>query len=154
MLTLIGHLRARPSQSHIAAFEAALKSDDDGILEGPDTSPRDNLSRESSFYGDYPGSSNLNSPHATMRVRKISALSDFAPINTRVSSKKRRRTEREGKHSEIGFLIFRWPLLVGFHLLVILWHAHQCFSISALPLPLDLWRVRTVSLKLTYKPYR
>ncbi|KAH7105702.1 patatin-domain-containing protein [Auriculariales sp. MPI-PUGE-AT-0066] len=88
------------NKDHIAArylFEA-----------GPDASPHETLSRESSFYGEL-----VPPPTPSVRVRKISALSDFAPINTRVSSRRRRKAERDThtKSSEIGFTLFRWPLL-------------------------------------------
>ncbi|KAF5333348.1 hypothetical protein D9611_002487 [Ephemerocybe angulata] len=80
--------------SHIAAFAHALREDE--------------------AYFDHQG--DLVSPHGTPpmsvhtpRIQKISALSDFAPINLRV-----RRRKKKGKdqgRSDILFLLLRWPLL-------------------------------------------
>jgi hypothetical protein len=45
------------------------------------------------------------------RVRKVSALSDFAPISLRVRKRKKRERYTD-KHRDWLFLLLRWPLLV------------------------------------------
>ncbi|KAF9652224.1 patatin-domain-containing protein [Thelephora ganbajun] len=48
------------------------------------------------------------------RVRKVSALSDFAPVNLKVrkSFSRRKRGERnDGRRQELLYLLVRWPLL-------------------------------------------
>lgn len=48
---------------------------------------------------------------APPRIRKVSALSDFAPVNVRVK-KRRKGAELHDKRQEWLFLLLRWPLLV------------------------------------------
>jgi hypothetical protein len=77
--------------SHIDAFKAALQPDE-----------HDHLGAASN-----PGTPVPQSP----RIRKVSALSDFAPINLKV--KRRRKGERFPEHrQEWLFLLVRWPLLL------------------------------------------
>ncbi|KAI9574442.1 patatin-domain-containing protein [Boletus coccyginus] len=77
--------------SHIDAFKAALQSDE-----------HDHFGAASN-----PGTPVPQSP----RIRKVSALSDFAPINLKV--KRRRKRERSLEHrQEWLFLLVRWPLLL------------------------------------------
>ncbi|EJD53793.1 patatin-domain-containing protein [Auricularia subglabra TFB-10046 SS5] len=90
------------NEDHILAFEQALGADDDSLYDtAADTSPRDGVSPQASFSGTHP---------PPVRVRKVSALSDFAPINTRV--RRRRKHDGRGARSrEWGYHIVRWPLL-------------------------------------------
>ncbi|KAF7301676.1 Patatin-like phospholipase domain-containing protein [Mycena indigotica] len=70
---------------------------------------------------EYDGEDHINSPilldPEAGRVRKISALSDFAPVNLRVKRRKRKEHRKAAKH-DWSFIIFRWPLL-GFIFLFI-----------------------------------
>ncbi|KAF9221996.1 patatin-domain-containing protein, partial [Gyrodon lividus] len=78
---------------HIDAFKAALQLDD-----------QDHLSAASP--STHPGTPTPQSP----RVRKVSALSDFAPVNLKV--KRRRKGEESPDHKQDWlFLLLRWPLL-------------------------------------------
>ncbi|KIK68128.1 hypothetical protein GYMLUDRAFT_36963 [Collybiopsis luxurians FD-317 M1] len=83
-------------ESHIQAYAQALTSDD-AFVEV--TSP-------------LPPNSPAPSFHSGVRVRKVSALSDFAPINLRVKRRKERRSSASSnrKH-DWTFLLLRWPLL-------------------------------------------
>ncbi|KZW04014.1 patatin-domain-containing protein [Exidia glandulosa HHB12029] len=94
------------NEDHILAFEQALQADDESLYDtGPELSPRDGLSRQSSYSGSL-----SQHQHPPVRVRKVSALSDFAPINTRV--RRRRKGDRAGyRGREWGYHIVRWPLL-------------------------------------------
>ncbi|KAI0650734.1 patatin-domain-containing protein [Trametes meyenii] len=52
----------------------------------------------------------LGNPSSGQRVRKVSALSDFAPVNLKVKRRKRpARSEHKGR--EWLYLLLRWPLL-------------------------------------------
>jgi hypothetical protein len=70
--------------------------------------------------------------HNPRRVRKVSALSDFAPINQRVTrcvisprtcklvfqphliiSRRRKRSPRQDRRTEWTYVLIRWPLLVS-----------------------------------------
>ncbi|KAG8966091.1 hypothetical protein FRC03_012503 [Tulasnella sp. 419] len=86
------------NEAHIQAFEKALEGDEDDQSEA--ASPVNTL----------------KPLHERERTRKISAVSDFAPINTRVKRRKR-NAKLSGKQ---GFLyhIVRWPLL-GFIFMII-----------------------------------
>ncbi|KAG8936741.1 hypothetical protein FRC02_012023 [Tulasnella sp. 418] len=86
------------NEAHIQAFEKALECDEDDQSEA--ASPVNTL----------------KPLHERERTRKISAVSDFAPINTRVKRRKR-NAKLSGKQ---GFLyhIVRWPLL-GFIFMII-----------------------------------
>ncbi|TFK75876.1 patatin-domain-containing protein, partial [Pluteus cervinus] len=87
---------------HIQAFAEALQSDDFvHELQGDSTSA---------------SSPTIPTPNIS-RVRKVSALSDFAPVNLRVrrKSKKERRQE---KKTDWLFLILRWPLLILIFLII------------------------------------
>ncbi|PVF96499.1 patatin-domain-containing protein [Serendipita vermifera] len=82
-------------ESHIESFAAALQADDEGSdaeTSGP-TSPIVPPTPK-------PG-----------RVRKISALSDFAPIQTKVKRSGKRRRIKTGTQREFIFQLARWPLL-------------------------------------------
>ncbi|KAJ3576197.1 hypothetical protein NP233_g582 [Leucocoprinus birnbaumii] len=91
--------------SHIEAFERALHLDD--------------------HYFDH--SNDLSSPPTPgtpvagpSRIRKVSALSDFAPIHLRVDksvSKARKRKYKHRRH-DWWFLVLRWPLLIFIFLFI------------------------------------
>ncbi|KAH0840150.1 hypothetical protein J3R83DRAFT_1131 [Lanmaoa asiatica] len=82
------------NESDIDAFKAALQLDE-----------HDHFGTASP--SAYPGTPIPQSP----RIRKVSALSDFAPINLKV--KRRRKGERSPEHRQDWlFLLLRWPLLV------------------------------------------
>ncbi|KAG6916105.1 hypothetical protein DXG01_008432 [Tephrocybe rancida] len=49
-------------------------------------------------------------PPLTPRVQKVSALSDFAPVNMRVK-RRRKKDKSQDKRSDWLFLLLRWPLL-------------------------------------------
>lgn len=90
-------------ESHIQAFINALQSDDlDGHEALSAASPR-----------TVPSSPVPQSP----RVRKVSALSDFAPINLKVK-RKRKGDRSTGRRQEWSFLVLRWPLLFLIFILI------------------------------------
>ena len=60
-------------------------------------------SRQSSF---------INGAIKSPRIRKVSALSDFAPVNVRVK-KRKRGTKHHEKRTDWLFMLVRWPLLVS-----------------------------------------
>ncbi|KAG2152274.1 patatin-domain-containing protein [Suillus cothurnatus] len=107
------------NESHIQAFINALQSDD---LDGHDA-----LSAASPH--TVPSSPVPQSP----RVRKVSALSDFAPINLKVK-RKRKGDKSTGRRQEWSFLVLRWPLLVSINISL-------SVPLNIHPLPvLDIWR--------------
>jgi hypothetical protein len=82
-------------ESHIEAFVHALKLDESYFdHQGDASSPQ------------IPGTP--VSGHT--RIRKVSALSDFAPVNLKV--KRRSRKKKHDKRNDYLFLLLRWPLLV------------------------------------------
>ncbi|KAH9853463.1 patatin-domain-containing protein [Lenzites betulinus] len=89
-------------EKHMQQFAEALKSDDSALLSDFTEAPNSPaVDPQHLNFGNVP-----NGP----RVRKISALSDFAPVNVKV--KRRRRTPRPAhKGREWLYLILRWPLL-------------------------------------------
>ncbi|CAE6507420.1 unnamed protein product [Rhizoctonia solani] len=89
------------NEDHILAFAKALEADELTTLQDDYSSP------------SLPGTPRL--AHSE-RIRKVSALSDFAPINQRV--KRRRRGLLPQRRRELLYHIVRWPLL-GFLFLVI-----------------------------------
>ncbi|KAJ7771403.1 patatin-domain-containing protein [Mycena maculata] len=96
------------NESHIRAFAEALDSDAD----------RDNFRP--------PDASNASGPPSPVvqpssRVRKVSALSDFAPVNLKVKRRKRNKSyESRGKgpRHDWTFVLFRWPLLAFIFLFI------------------------------------
>lgn len=84
-------------ENHIQAFAEALNADELSLDHLDGASP------------NIPGTpASPATPHT--RVRKVSALSDFAPVNTTV--KRRKRSERiHDRRKEWTFLLLRWPLL-------------------------------------------
>jgi hypothetical protein len=101
--------------SHIQAFSDALGADE--LL---------NDHQEYASSPNIPGTPVSPAP----RVRKVSALSDFAPVNLRVkrsvcptqhgrradpshfSSRRRRKDKPHDKRNDWLFLLLRWPILV------------------------------------------
>ncbi|KAF8897563.1 acyl transferase/acyl hydrolase/lysophospholipase [Infundibulicybe gibba] len=83
-------------ESHIEAFAKALHDDDS--FQDPS--------------GDIGIPSAPDSPVATFpsRVHKVSALSDFAPVNLRVKRRKKKARAHEKRHDWL-YLLLRWPLL-------------------------------------------
>ncbi|KAI0761733.1 hypothetical protein BC629DRAFT_1726055 [Irpex lacteus] len=86
-------------ESHMKAFAEALKADEfSGPLDDL-ASPASPMIGPSTSFGH--------------RVRKVSALSDFAPVNTRVRRRKKANSNRgaDGRRQEWLFILVRWPLL-------------------------------------------
>ncbi|KAI0265196.1 acyl transferase/acyl hydrolase/lysophospholipase [Gloeopeniophorella convolvens] len=82
------------------AFEEALKADDKAFVDYA-TSPGS---------PSQPGSPIISPQMGTTRIRKVSAMSDFAPVNLKV----RRRKKGSGtsqKRQEWMFILLRWPML-------------------------------------------
>ncbi|KAI0832430.1 patatin-domain-containing protein [Trametes gibbosa] len=89
-------------EKHMQQFAEALRSDDSALLSDFTEVPN------SPVVG--PQHLHSGNPPNGQRVRKVSALSDFAPVNLKV--KRRRRTPRPAhKGREWLYLILRWPLL-------------------------------------------
>ncbi|KAJ3778854.1 patatin-domain-containing protein [Lentinula raphanica] len=84
-------------EAHIQAYAEALSNDEFHLPEA--NSP-------------LPSGSPVVSHHGSVRVHKVSALSDFAPINLRVKRRKKKGTSNSvlRKH-DWTFLLLRWPLL-------------------------------------------
>ncbi|KAJ7129635.1 acyl transferase/acyl hydrolase/lysophospholipase [Mycena epipterygia] len=92
------------NESHIRAFAEALDSDADY--------PRDAGRSDASTAAGPP------SP-VTSRVRKVSALSDFAPVNLKVKRRKRKdKGHAKGPRHDWTFILFRWPLLAFIFLFI------------------------------------
>ncbi|KAF7965985.1 hypothetical protein HWV62_40557 [Athelia sp. TMB] len=81
--------------SHIQAFAKALQAEDiaDDASELISLSP-------------------ITSAPQSPRVRKVSALSDFAPVNQRVRKRRKREKLPDGKRQDWLFVLLRWPLLL------------------------------------------
>ncbi|KAI0068836.1 patatin-domain-containing protein [Artomyces pyxidatus] len=90
------------NEAHMKAFEEALKADDNAVL--PDNIASPSLS-------SYPGTPSSSGHHpGSTRIRKVSALSDFAPVNVKVK-KRKKGSNVHHKSQEWLFLLLRWPLL-------------------------------------------
>ncbi|KAF8076432.1 patatin-domain-containing protein [Lyophyllum atratum] len=85
-------------ESHLQAFADAL---------GADELLFDNQDMSSPNIPGTPASPGLT---PQPRVRKVSAMSDFAPVNQRVK-RRRKRFKPHDKRSDWLFLLLRWPLL-------------------------------------------
>lgn len=108
------HSRRRPSTSnnvhrlldpfayvdeeHMKAFEEALMADGKSIVDYATSGP------------SQPGSPTVPQSIGTTRIRKVSAMSDFAPVNIKVNRRKK-RTGQPHKRQEWLFILLRWPLL-------------------------------------------
>ncbi|KAF5369923.1 hypothetical protein D9758_001017 [Tetrapyrgos nigripes] len=88
------------NEAHIQAFAEALNADEFpfGEVASPLT----------------PGSPVVGS----VRVRKVSALSDFAPVNLRVKRRRKKEKEAEKHRHDWLFLVLRWPLLLFIFLFI------------------------------------
>ncbi|KAI0771637.1 patatin-domain-containing protein [Trametes elegans] len=87
-------------ERHMQQFAEALRADDSALLSDFTEVPNSPIV----------GPQQLTNPPNGQRVRKVSALSDFAPVNLKV--KRRRRTPRPAhKGREWLYLVLRWPLL-------------------------------------------
>ncbi|KAJ3544697.1 hypothetical protein NMY22_g2683 [Coprinellus aureogranulatus] len=82
------------NEDHIAAFAHALKEDEAYFEQ----------------HGDPSSPAGTPPLQHTPRIRKISALSDFAPINLRVKRRGRKKVKDPGRR-DILFTVLRWPLL-------------------------------------------
>ncbi|TDL29739.1 patatin-domain-containing protein [Rickenella mellea] len=94
-------------ERHIQAFAHALTSEDLTDIDTPDV-----LSPDPNGHSQ-PMSNGLHSP----RIRKVSALSDFAPVHVKVK-KRRKGTKSHEKRQEWLFLLVRWPLLIFIFLFI------------------------------------
>ncbi|XP_006460313.1 hypothetical protein AGABI2DRAFT_117271 [Agaricus bisporus var. bisporus H97] len=105
-------------ESHIEAFSRALQLDDQYFEHNPDSSSPAT-----------PGSPVVG----PSRIRKVAALSDFAPVNTKVprlvlpvrvaelpliSGAVRRNKRYKHKRHDFWFLLLRWPLLLFIFLFI------------------------------------
>ncbi|KAF8974528.1 acyl transferase/acyl hydrolase/lysophospholipase [Flammula alnicola] len=86
------------NESHIEAFAHALQLDESYFDNHGDTSSP-----------QIPGTPVYSHPSHS-RIRKVSALSDFAPVNLKVKRRSRKKKQPD-KRSDYLFLILRWPLL-------------------------------------------
>ena len=130
-----------PPQSHIEAFEQALNADELYDLDALDTpstgssiihvasgSPQGtrapgtpangsalHLSTMSGGNALHGSVSSASAPHlGSQRIRKVSALSDFAPVNLRVVKRRHGRGRRDvERRQEWLYILVRWPLLVS-----------------------------------------
>ncbi|CCM01576.1 uncharacterized protein FIBRA_03636 [Fibroporia radiculosa] len=84
-------------ESHIQAFSQAINTEDYDLNDQP--------------YIPSPSSPAELSIPASPRVRKISALSDFAPVNLRVKKRRRNTGQPQHKRQEWLYILVRWPLL-------------------------------------------
>ncbi|KAI0320813.1 patatin-domain-containing protein [Amylostereum chailletii] len=89
------------NEDHIKAFQEALHADDNTIVSDPLPSPTSN---------SRPSTPVPHSRHGSTRIRKVSALSDFAPVNVKVKRRKKGSTATD-KRRDWLFLTVRWPLL-------------------------------------------
>ncbi|KAI0053533.1 patatin-domain-containing protein [Auriscalpium vulgare] len=87
-------------ERHIQAFEEALHTDENAVVAEYATSP--GLSSRPSTPGP-------SGQYSSTRIRKVSALSDFAPVNMKV--KRRKKGSTAEKRQEWLYLLVRWPLL-------------------------------------------
>ncbi|PFH52754.1 hypothetical protein AMATHDRAFT_139236 [Amanita thiersii Skay4041] len=88
-------LKLTRNYSHIQAFSEALQADYLNYDNIGDTSPHLALG--------------FPTPTSS-RIRKVSALSDFAPVNLKVKRRRKRGKDHE-KRKDWLFLLLRWPLL-------------------------------------------
>ncbi|KJA30238.1 hypothetical protein HYPSUDRAFT_32378 [Hypholoma sublateritium FD-334 SS-4] len=85
-------------ESHMRAFAHALQLDESYFDQhGDASSPQ------------IPGTP-VQSHASHTRIRKVSALSDFAPINLKIKRRGRKKKHHD-KRSDYLFLLLRWPLL-------------------------------------------
>ncbi|KLO15690.1 patatin-domain-containing protein [Schizopora paradoxa] len=103
------------NERHIESFAHALTADffvDNDYLDSPRHSPRSmSLSSVNNLATHGSRMSMHSIGRGPPRIRKVSALSDFAPVNVRVK-KRRKGAELHDKRQEWLFLLLRWPLLL------------------------------------------
>ncbi|KAJ7047339.1 patatin-domain-containing protein [Mycena alexandri] len=94
------------NEAHLRAFAEALQADD--------------VDRDASKSVDASTTAAPASPVASTssRVRKVSALSDFAPVNLKVKRRKRKYHSQKGPKHDWTFVLFRWPLLAFIFLFI------------------------------------
>ncbi|SJL15333.1 uncharacterized protein ARMOST_18826 [Armillaria ostoyae] len=93
-----------PVEEHLKAFKAALYADEVYIEHHRDTSS--------------PSSGPQPTP-TTSRIWKISALSDWAPVNLKVKKRKKKdRLSSKRLGHDWWFLVLRWPLLLFIFLFI------------------------------------
>ncbi|KAJ6515863.1 acyl transferase/acyl hydrolase/lysophospholipase [Mycena sanguinolenta] len=97
------------NESHIHAFAEALAADAD--FQDRDASKAADPSA--------PPSPVVSTTSST-RIRKVSALSDFAPVNLKVKKRKRKAYPgpRKSARHDWTFVLFRWPLLACIFLFI------------------------------------
>ncbi|KAJ3515113.1 hypothetical protein NLJ89_g1967 [Agrocybe chaxingu] len=83
------------NESHIEAFAHALRLDESYF--------------DHHGYTSSPHPPGIPASPTLPRIRKVSALSDFAPVNLKV--KKRRKRDKPDKRHDYLFVLLRWPLL-------------------------------------------
>ncbi|THH15500.1 hypothetical protein EW146_g4984 [Bondarzewia mesenterica] len=96
------------NEAHMRAFADALNADDNAVFLEQPMSPS---------VGSRPSTPGLPGHRGSTRIRKVSALSDFAPVNVKVKRRKRGEREHE-KRQEWLFLLVRWPLLFSIFLFI------------------------------------
>ena len=77
------------------------------------------------------------------RIRKVSALSDFAPVNLRVK-RRRRGAKHHERRQDWLFVLLRWPLLVWIFTIELQYLL--TFFILDVHISLHLFRVRNVHI--------
>ncbi|KAJ7095418.1 patatin-domain-containing protein [Mycena belliarum] len=96
------------NESHIRAFAEALDADAEFLHERGTT--------------DASATAPPSPVAPTSRIRKVSALSDFAPVNLKVKRRKRKdkasHTHAKGPKHDWSFVLFRWPLLLVIFLFI------------------------------------
>ncbi|KAF9268012.1 patatin-domain-containing protein [Marasmius fiardii PR-910] len=90
-------------ESHIHAFHEALHTEEFNYFDVA-ASPN-------------PSVSPTASPTNSIRVHKVSALSDFAPVNLRVKKKKKRDRIHDRRHDCL-YILLRWPILIFIFLFI------------------------------------
>lgn len=84
------------NEEHMQAFAGALQTEDYDLNDQP--------------HVPSPSSPTDTATPPGQRVRKVSALSDFAPVNMKVK-RRRRQSETSHKRQEWMYILVRWPLL-------------------------------------------
>ncbi|KAH9049590.1 patatin-domain-containing protein [Lactarius hengduanensis] len=84
-------------EDHMKAFEEALTAE--SIVDYATSGP------------SLPNSPTIPQSIGTTRIRKVSAMSDFAPVNIKVNRRKK-RTGPPHKKQEWLYILLRWPLLL------------------------------------------
>ncbi|KAI9447844.1 patatin-domain-containing protein [Lactarius indigo] len=86
-------------EDHMRAFEEALTADGKSVVDYATSGP------------SQPNSPTVPQSIGTTRIRKVSAMSDFAPVNIKVNRRKK-RTGPPHKKQEWLYILLRWPLLL------------------------------------------